>query len=246
MAVAFDAVSASVYTTNANYSWTHTPSGTPRAVVVFAFSQQGTPDDTGATYGGTAMGLMSYYAADTDTEVGTIRAYFLDNVASGAQTVQVNGVSTTINKKGVAITVTALGASEIHEPGVITQGGSSQNTAATTSGTGTGASNQQNVDDGSPGTNSLRMAGGYWGSATPPAAGADSTSQHNADATAWGTHFVTETTVGQGSRPVGFATGTTDDRAVVFLAVREVPAAGFDPALFAGTWIEPVDHQIAE
>lgn len=35
---------------------------------------------------------------------------------------------------------------------------------------------------------------------------------------------VRETTAGQGSRPVGFSYGTSDDRAAVHLAVREVSA----------------------
>jgi hypothetical protein len=43
------------------------------------------------------------------------------------------------------------------------------------------------------------------------------------DSTALGSRFVRETTAGQGSRNVGAATGTTDDWALVAVAVREIP-----------------------
>jgi hypothetical protein len=67
----------------------------------------------------------------------------------------------------------------------------------------------------------MRFAAAYTGGATPLAQGTNSTSLQSLDSTALGSSFVRETTAGQGSRSVGFATGTTDDYAAVFVAVRE-------------------------
>jgi hypothetical protein len=224
MAVAHDAATeSSVSASQASFSWTHTPSGTPRAALVFVLSIQSTGDDTSVTYGGIAMTLLPYSGSDTDTEPGTIRAYFLDGVPSGAQTVLVNRVNDATSMIGNCVTVTAATACEPYLPGVITQGGSSQNTAATTSGTGTGASGEVAVDDGSPGTDSMRYQAHYTGAATPLGAGTNSTSLHTHDFTSFGWTLVRETTAGQGSRSVGVATGTTDDRASVAVAIREYP-----------------------
>jgi hypothetical protein len=171
------------------------------------------------------MTAVSYTGADTDTEPGFIRVYFLDNVSSGAQTIQVNRVNDSTQMIGFAATVTASGPCEVYEPGIVTRGGSSTNTGASTSGTGTGASGESSVTDGSPGTDSQRYGWFYTGGATPLGAGTNSTSLNTHDFTAFGITHVRETTAGQGSRSVGVATGTTDDTAAVFLAIREVPAA---------------------
>lgn len=243
MAVAHDAGSEStVSASTATFSWTHTPSGTPRAAIVFVLSIQGTGDDTSVTYGGASMGLMSYSASDTDTEAGTIRAYFLDNVAAGAQTVLVNRVNDATQMMGIAATVTAASACQVHEAGVITQGGSSQNTAATTSGTGTGAYADQSPTDGSPGTNSQRYAAGYYGGATPaPVTAATTSLVHDHDFTAFGWTVGRETTPGQGARAVGLTQATADDRAAIYLAIRETPAASVEdpmPQLGGGYYPE--------
>lgn len=225
MAVAHDAASESaVSTSTATFSWTHTPSGTPRAAIVFVLSIQGTGDDTGVTYGGNAMTLFGA-GSDTDTEAGTVRGYFLDNVPAGAQTVEVSRVNDATQMMGMAATVTAAGATQTYDAGRVTKGGSSTNTGADTSGTGTQASGEVAVDDGSPGTDSLRYAAWYTGGASPIAQGASSTLLNNHDFTAFGWTMVRETTAGQGSRNVGVTTGTTDDTAAVHVAIRETPAA---------------------
>jgi hypothetical protein len=69
----------------------------------------------------------------------------------------------------------------------------------------------------------MRFAAYYCGASTPPAAGTNSTGLQVLDSSLLGSRFVRETTAGQGSRNVGAATGTTDDWALVAVAVRETP-----------------------
>lgn len=97
---------------------------------------------------------------------------------------------------------------------------------------GDGILAEQSINDGSPGSNSLRFAGinsglsGIVTNAASPGAnnlssGANSTWVHDID---FGTRVigvVRETTAGQGSRSIGFSATTSDDRAAVHLAVRE-------------------------
>jgi hypothetical protein len=233
MAVGHDAASESAVSTSAaSFTWSHPGTGSARAAIVFVLSIQGTGDDTAVTYGGAAMALFGS-GADTDTEAGTVRGYFLDNVATGAQDVVVTRVNDATQMMGMAATVTALGACEVYSAGRITKGGGTTQTGVDTSATGTQASGEVSVDDGSPGTSSLRYAAFYTGGATPIAQGANSTLLNNHDFTAFGWTMVRETTAGQGARSVGVATGTTDDTAAVHVAVREVPSA---PPPSAGWW----------
>lgn len=214
MAVAFDASSESHTGTTgaasvASFTWNHVPAGTPRAAVVFAFGQPVATDIiTSVTYGGTAMtAVAGGFAADTLTEPGFCKAYFLDNCAAGTQAVVVNRTNNTTVTYAVAATVTALSACE--PAGVVVQ---QENQAPA----------QASVDDGSPGTDSVRFAGAYYGGASPPIPGAASTLMQNIDFTALGVSTVRETTAGQGARSIGFA-DATDDWACVAFAVREIP-----------------------
>jgi len=192
-----------------------------RAGIVFVCTHNsGTAVDTGVTWNGVAMGLL-YSATDTDTEPGVTRAYFLDNVTNGTITVtRTNNATVCV---GYAASISAASATQAFQ--TITRVSSTQNTDANTSTTGTGTSGEVAVDDGSPGTNSMRFAAAYSGAATPPLQGTNSTNLQVLDSTAFGSRFVRETTAGQGSRSVGFATGTTDDWALVAVAVREAPPA---------------------
>lgn len=190
-----------------------------RAGIVFV-ATHGTGDlITGVTWNGVAMTRL-YRAADTDTEPGSVVAYFLDNVTNG--TVAVSRTNNAVVTVGYAASISAAGVTQAWN--TITRVSSTQNTNADTSTTGTGASGEVAVDDGSPGTNSMRFAAAYTGAATPVAQGTNSTSLQSLDSTALGSSFVRETTAGQGSRSVGFATGTTDDWALVAVVVREQPA----------------------
>lgn len=214
-AVAYDARSESDTGTTgatATYSWTHTPSGTPKGVVVFVFNNDNAYPYGDVTYGGVVMtAVTGGSAADTAGEPGTCRAYFLGSgIPTGQQTVQVVESGTMTASYAVAYTVTALTNTEV--TGVSIE---EENQTLT----------EVNVDDGSPGTNSVRFAGTIWGDRDVPTVGANSTG-----GTAVSIDFglrtdstVVETTAGQSSRPVGWDTGaTTDDVAAVYLAVREL------------------------
>src|SRR5690349_1241742 len=191
-----------------------------RAGIVFVVTHNSaTAVDTGVTWNGVAMTLLGS-ATDTDTEPGVVRAYFLDNVTNGTITVsRTNNATVCV---GYAASISALRVTRaIH---FVTRAVSTQNTDADTSSSGTGASGEVAVTDDSPGTNSMRFAASFTGAASPILAGTNSTLLQSLDSTALGSSFVRETTAGQGSRNVGFATGTTDDWALVAVAVREEPA----------------------
>lgn len=90
MAVAFDA-SSNATAGGGNLSWTHTPVGTPRGVVVLIAGDTGADDVTGVTYGGVAMtevtGSPNVKAA---VEAGGTYVYFLGaSIPTGPQTVTV-------------------------------------------------------------------------------------------------------------------------------------------------------------
>ena len=199
-----------------------------RCGIVFVCTHNSSTDIiTGVTWNSVSMTLL-YSATDTDTEPGRVEAYFLDNVSNGTITVsRTNNATVTV---GYAASISASSACEAYQ--TITRVSSTQNTNADTSTTGTGSSGEVAVDDGSTGTNSMRFAAYYSGAATPPAAGTNSTNLQVLDSSAFGSRFVRETTAGQGSRNVGSATGTTDDWALVAVAVRETPLPGlFKPAV---------------
>jgi hypothetical protein len=174
---------------------------------------------TGVTWNSVAMSRL-FRAADTDTEPGSVVAYFLDNVSNG--TITVTRTNNAVVTVGYAASISAASACDAFQTKTIAD--AVTNTNADSTGTGTAASGEVAVDDGSPGTNSMRFAAAYTGNISPLGAGTSSTSLQSLDSAAFGSTFVRETTAGQGSRNVGFATGTTDDYAVVAVAVRETPA----------------------
>jgi hypothetical protein len=222
MAVAFDAVSedpATGYRTSSSASFTHTPSGTPKGVLIFVVRQGGSIDDiTSVTYGGVTVPAVSGgLAADTTGELGLCKAFFLGTgVPTGAQTVAVSYGANA--HYVVCITVTASLDTEIYTSGIVLL--QEDGTVA-----------EQSVGDGSPGTNSLRFVGGFSGLSAFPGVGANSTALvDNSVGLATSAGAARETTAGQGSRSVGFSTGTTEDRAYVHLAVRELGAALATPS----------------
>src|SRR5512139_3598211 len=103
-----------------------------RAGIVFVATHgSSTAVDTGVTWNGTTMTLL-YSAADTDTEPGIVRAYFLDNVSNGTITVTRTNNTTVCVGYAASISGTALEAFQ-----TITRVASTQNTNANTSTTGT-------------------------------------------------------------------------------------------------------------
>jgi hypothetical protein len=217
MAVGFVASATSgIQTSVASFSIGTLGTGARAGIVFVCTFGSSTPKDTGVTWNGTAMTLL-YSAIDTDTEPGCVRAYFLDNVTNG--TITVSRTNDAVAVVGYAASISAATATEVAQ--VITRVSSTQNTNADTSTTGTGASGEIAVDDGGRPADSMRFAAFYSGAATPPSNGTNSTALQVLDATSYGSRFVRETTAGTGSRSVGAATGTTDDWAIVAVAVSE-------------------------
>src|SRR5436853_5417968 len=195
MAVARDASSVSASSASqASFSWTHTPTGTPRGITVFVFNISSSTDTaTSVTYGGvTVPAVTGGRAVDTATEPGSCKVFHLgDNtIPTGAQTVLVTRTNNADTMYGVAITQTAAANTAVHLAGIVLL--QEDGTVA-----------EQSVTDGSPGVNSVRFAGGYWGHQTLPATGSSSTAEQSVDAGANGWSVVRETTAGQGARNVG-------------------------------------------
>jgi len=203
-------------TSQASYSWTHTPVGTPRGVLVFTTAQgtSGSTDPaTAVTYGGVALAKVpGGQAKDTATERGCVTAWFLGSgVPTGPQSVVVTRTNNTTVSYSTCMTVTAAADTEVPTAPVLFQENGTFTVRA--------------VDDGSPGANSQRYAQGYSGGASVLVAGTGSTVLGSIDFGAYTETTVRETTPGQGSRNVGFSYATSDDRAAVHLAVSEVAAA---------------------
>ncbi len=226
MAVAHDASSESHTGTTgsaseASFTWNHDPVGTPRGVLIFTFdTDSATHAPQSVTYDGvTVPAVTGGLAADTANEPGSTKAWFLG--ASVPTTDPAAVVVTRTNNANVCyaicITVTASGDTAVGTPVLLQE---NQDWA------------EKNCDDGSPGSNSVRYAGGYSGRATIPPAGANSTLLQNINMAARSAGAVRETTAGQGSRPVGFVTtGSVDDAAGVHLAVKETSSTPVSVAL---------------
>lgn len=203
--------SASFSVSEASFSWTHTTTTDPQGAVVLVFQGVASADAvTSVTYAGTTMTHVgSARAVDSTTEPGSVDVYFLGSSVPTTDnpTVQVNRTNNTTTMWAVCATQTAATDTEI--AGIVLVPGD-------------GAIAQQSVDDGSTGVDSVRYSAVYYGGATPAPAGANSTLLHSNDAGAYGWTAVRETTAGQGSRLVGCTQATSDDRAIVAFAVREV------------------------
>lgn len=216
MAVAHDASTESHTgttgsTSEASFSFTHTPAGTPRGVLVFTFNTGGASsaeDVTGVTYGGVSLtAVTGGTAADTATEPGRCTAWFLGrNIPTGAQSVVVTRTNNADTVYAVAVTVTAgndtwyAGVSLLQE---------NQSVA------------EVSISDTSNGVNSVRYVGLYYGG-NAPNAGANSTAlQSIVISASRSSQVARETTAGQGARSVGFSAGTIDDVAQVALAIFE-------------------------
>lgn len=194
----------------AAFTWTHTQTGTPQGVLVFVHVTNNATDTvTSVTYGSTTLTRVTGGAAvDTAGEPGRTDLFFAGSgLPTGNQTVTVNRLNNTRIMYATAVTVTAATSTNVTGIVLLQQDG----TLA-----------QQNVDDGSPGTNSVRYAGLFSGLNAVPTAGANSTLLQSIDLGNQVCVLVRETTAGQGSRPVGFSSGTTSGRAAVHVAVREL------------------------
>jgi len=135
VAIAYDAVS-NVAAGTGGLSWTHTPTGTPKGVLVLIAQNVGATDEvTGVTYGGTAMGevALSPVLHTTGSEDGALYGYFLgSSVPTGAQTVSVSVNGTGSSKRAVAISYTALGDTAVEDTTIVEAGSGADPTATLT------------------------------------------------------------------------------------------------------------------
>lgn len=212
-AVAFDAASESHTGTSgsaneATFSWTHTPLGAPRGVLVFTHSRAAADIALAVTYGGVPLtAVPGGRAVDTSgSEVCDCKAWMLGSgIPAGPQTLVVTRTNNATVMYAAAATVTAPSDTQAIAPVLLQEDG----TLA-----------EQGVDDGSPATSSLRFAAVSSGlNAGLPGVGASSTAMIDINYNGTLAMVVRETTAGQGLRPVGFSSGTLDDRAAVHLAV---------------------------
>lgn len=213
----FDAVSESHAgttgsTSEASFTFSHNPVGTPRGVLVFTFTNAFADDATAVTYDGVALtAVPGGRAALSSAEPGDCKAWFLGS--SIPTTDPANVVVTRNNNANVmyaiCVTVTATADTEIVGTPVIHEAIQAPAEAA--------------VD--SSAADALRFAGINYGGPSLAPAGASSTAMLGIDFGPRTINSVRETTGGTGSRSVGFAAGSDDDIAV-HLAVAEA-AAGF-------------------
>ena len=235
MAVAFDAATeshtgTSGSTSATSFTWDHVPSGTPSAVLVFTFTNANANDATAVTYGGVPLvAVTGGRAVDTAGEAGDCKLWLLERTTlTGTQPVVVSRNNNGNEMYAVSITVTAATAA-VECTGIqLTQ----------TDGTWS----ELSVDDGSlSGTNSVRFAAvnsGLSGIVDNPSTpgtnnlsrGANSTAVLDIDFGNRVIFVVRETTAGTGSRSVGFSATTSDDRAAVHVAVREMRSAALSDA----------------
>ena len=201
-----------------SFNWDHFPVGIPAGVLIFIFSSNADSASliTSVTYDGTTVPAVSGgFAKDTTGEKGFCAAYFL---GSGVPTPPVSAdivVTRTNNTTELyAISVTVFADDDTEVTGILLE----QEDQALT---------EENIDDGSPGSNSLRFCGLYSGSDTVISQGSNSTQIANMD---FGDNHATaylESVHGQGSRPVGPTNAASDDVAAVYLAIRQ---SGLDAA----------------
>lgn len=209
-----------------SFGWTHNPVGTPAGILVFVINMDSATGITSAVdYGGVPLTMSTNgVAVDSAGEVGRCAAWFCgDRVLLAGRvnnTVTVTRTNNANEMYAVSITVTAQAgwSTEIYEPGVVILQGD-------------GTLAVQSVTDGGAATASVRYAGGMSGLASPPAAGTGSTALQSMDIGQACAATVRETTAGTGARNVGFSSGTSDDRAIVHLAIREVAPPPSGPVL---------------
>lgn len=112
MAVAFDAYTANNGT--GNLSFTHTPVGTPKGIILLCDGDDTTDEFSSATYGGVAMTEVSGSPNVLTTgEGGNVSCFFLGSgIPTGAQTVAVTVIGTGTKQVGV-FSVTASADTEV-------------------------------------------------------------------------------------------------------------------------------------
>ena len=222
MAVAHDVTTKAhsgnnVSASEASFTWSHVgASSGVNGLLVSVWTNAAASIVTSVTYGGVTVPAVSGgEAVDGTGEPGVVTTFFLTGptLLQGTNNVVVNRTNNATSMTAVSTTFTAATGFNTAIHGIdLTTGDSTVAEIA--------------INDGSPtpGGNSLRYAAAHFGHQTPPTTGASSTGRTTTDPGATCFQTVRETTAGQGSRSVGFSSGTSDDRAIVTFAVKEIPA----------------------
>lgn len=209
MAIAFDAVVESVRTgTEDPYTWTHTPVGTPRAIIVAAVHGASSTDHVSAvTYGGVSMTRI-VRATDTQTEPGAAELWFLGaSIPTGNQTVSADLASaTTDDIQFVSWSYTAGADCEVIDSDSI-----SENTASPTVLMSAGGREKASV---------CAMYGG--GAAPGGTLATGNTLGPTEDLGAFMAQTCYETTPDNADHTIGWSNLASDDLAFVALAFAEV------------------------
>jgi len=133
--IAFDAVSTIEGGSTPTYSFSHTPVGTPKGVLVFITSINATDYITSVTYGGVAMTEVSLSPLIyTGAEPGIVHAFFLgSSVPTGTQTVEVTTTVAFAHRYGV-YTITAGGDTAVNTSFAISGDGANPSSTLSLSG----------------------------------------------------------------------------------------------------------------
>ncbi len=193
----------------ASFSFTATGAGSPKGVQVAVVTFADTSDLTSSvTYGGMAMTRVGSGAAtDTAGEPGRIDLFHLGSgIPTGDQSIVVNRTNNATVMYAMAVAQSAAIDTAIAGLGTISEDSTFD---------------EVNVDDGSPGTNSVRYFAYYTGANSIHGPGSNSSRDLTIDIGNYVAGLFSEITAGQGSRPVGPTTAAIDDCAAVYWAVKE-------------------------
>lgn len=189
---------------------------TPQGVLIFVWADSDTNPVTSVTYAGKDVPAAASGEVNSGgtAEPGNVKVFFLGgNVPAGAsQPIVVNRTNNGTEMWACCITLSAIGDTAIHTAGIVTL-------------TGLGTYAVQSVTDGTPTENSLRFAGGHSGGANLLSPGVGSSAVLDFDTGNFTMTVVRETTAGTGARNVGFTFGTSDDRAGIHFAVKDLATA---------------------
>lgn len=213
MAVEYDASTKNVAAADPQ-SFTHTPSGTPRGVVVMiAHGTTASDIVVGVTYGGVAMTRIGSIS-DALGEPGRAYSYFLGvGVPAGAQTVSVDRTEATTSVLVVAITVTGVDDMEAYGFGGIA--GDLVNPRAIVGSSGNRIS-----------TGFLIVYSGLNALASLTAVDADTTIIQDNDFGIFVATCCRRTTAGEGTKTIGYTAGS-DDVAQESVTIGEISTLAF-------------------
>jgi hypothetical protein len=209
VAIVFDAASEFERTATTDpQTWTHTPTGTPRAVVVAIVHGTSTTDHVSTvTYGGVSMG-ESVRATDAATELGAAELWFLGSgIPTGAQTVSVDLASaTTDDIHFVCMTWTAGANCEVIDTDAINSGDPANPSVTLQYG----------------GREAVAVAALYGGGASPAqfTPNANCTTVHDNDLGAFYSEVIRQTNAGTSDFAIG-GTSSADDVGYAALAFAE-------------------------